>query len=112
MKVLDFAKLILLSVALSRTHLFADAYKLEVKKDKQTIRFCVHNLTYKCSDWFSVQKAGSSYESGDSSICGCIRDMKIGTGVEFNFGGFRVNFDAKNNQMNLCNGSFFQYTVA
>lgn len=33
--------------------------------------------------------------------------MKIGTGVEFNFGGLRVNFDAKNNQLNLCNGSFF-----
>ena len=106
MKVLSFVKLILLSVALSRTHLFADTYKLEVKKDKQTIRFCVHNLTYKCDDWFSVKKAGSSYESGDSSICGCIRDMKIGTGVEFNFGSFWASFDDKKNQLNLCGGYF------
>ena len=112
MKVLNFVKLIVLSVVISRTHLFADTYKLEVKKDKQTVKFCVHNLTDKYTDWFSVKKTDSSYESGDSSICGCIRDMKIGTGVEFNFGGFRVNFDAKNNQMNLCNGSFFQYAVA
>ena len=34
MKVLSFVKLTLLSVALSRTHLFADVYKLEVTKDK------------------------------------------------------------------------------
>lgn len=106
MKVLDFAKLILLSVALSRTHLFADTYKLEVKKDKQTIRFYVHNLTRKCTDWFSVKKVGGSYESGDSSICDCIRDMKIGTGIGFNFGGFWASFDDKKNQLNLCGGYF------
>ena len=106
MKVLDFVKLIVLSVVISHTHLFADTYKLEVKKDKQTVKFCVHNLTYKYTDWFSVKKVGGSYESGDSSICGYIRDMKIGTGVEFNFGGFRVKFDDKNNQLNLCDGSF------
>jgi len=106
MKVLSFVKLILLSVALSRTHLFADTYKLEVKKDKQTVKFCVHNLTYKYTDWFSVKKVGSSYEIWNSAIGGCIRDMTIGTGVEFNFGGFRVNFDDKNNQLNLCGGYF------
>lgn len=39
MKVLDFAKLILLSVALSRTHLFADTYELEVKKRQTSDTF-------------------------------------------------------------------------
>ena len=57
MKVLDFVKLIVLSVVISHTHLFADTYKLEVKKDKQTVKFCVHNLTYKCTDSFSVKKS-------------------------------------------------------
>lgn len=88
MKVLDFAKLILLSVALSRTHLFADIYKLEVTKDGKTIKFCVHSLTDGSVDWFAVRRIGNSYESGDSSICDCIRNMKIGTGIGFNFGGF------------------------
>jgi len=106
MKVLNFVKLIALSTVAFHTHLFADTYKLEVTKDQQTIRFCAHNLTRKCTDWFSVKKVGGSYESGDSSICGCIRDMKIGTGIGFNFGGFRVKFDDKNNQLNLRDGSF------
>jgi len=106
MKVLNFVKLTLLSVALSRTHLFADTYKLEVKKDKQTVKFCVHNLTYKYTDWFSVKKVGSSYEIGNSAICGCIRDMTIGTGIGFNFGGFWASFDDKKNQLNLCGGYF------
>ena len=106
MKVLSFVKLILLSVALSRTHLFADIYKLEVKKDKQTIRFCVHNLTYKCSDCFSVKKAGSSYESRDTSIGGCIWGTKVGTGIGFNFGSFYAEFDDKDNQLRLSGGCF------
>ena len=106
MKVLNFVKLILLSVALSRTHLFADTYKLEVTKDKKTIRFCVHNLTRNCSDWFSVKKAGSSYEVGNSAIGGCIWGTQVGTGVGFNFGSFRANFDDKKNQLNLCGGCF------
>lgn len=76
------------------------------KKDKQAIRFCVHNLTRKRSDWFSVKKVGGSYESGNSAIGGCIWDTQVGIGVGFNFGGFRVKFDDKNNQLNLCDGSF------
>ena len=106
MKVLNFVKFIALSVVVLHTHLFADTYELEVKKDKQTVKFCVHNLTYKYTDWFSVKKVGGSYESGDSSICGYIRDMKIGTGIEFNFGSFQANFDDEQNQLNLCGGCF------
>jgi hypothetical protein len=106
MKVLSFVKLTLLSVALSRTHLFADTYKLEVKKDKQTVKFCVHNLTRNCSDWFSVKKVGSSYEIGNSAIGGCIWDTQVGIGVGFNFGSFRANLDDKNNRLQLCGGCF------
>lgn len=106
MKVLNFVKFIALSVVALHTYLFADIYKLEIKKDKQTVKFYVHNLTRKCTDWFSVKKVGSSYESGDSSICGCIRDMKIGTGIGFNFGGFWASFDDKKKQLNLCGGYF------
>lgn len=68
--------------------------------------FACNNLTRNCSDWFSVKKVGGSYESGNSAIGGCIWDMKIGTGIEFNFGGFRVKFDDKNNQLNLYDGDF------
>ena len=32
--------------------------------------------------------------------------MKIGTGVEFNFGGFGASFDDEKNQLNLCSGYF------
>ena len=105
-KLLRLFKLIILSTILFHAYLFADTYKLEVKKDKQTVKFCVHNLTYKYTDWFSVKKVGGSYESGDSSICGYIRDMKIGTGIGFNFGGFWASFDDKKNQLNLCGGYF------
>lgn len=66
----------------------------------------MHNLTRNYSDWFFVKKVGSSYESGDSSIYGCIRDMKISTGVEFNFGGFHAKFDDKDNQLRLSGGCF------
>ena len=85
MKALDFAKLILLSVALSRTHLFADIYTLEVKKDKQTIRFIVEDLTHKCTDSFSVRKVDNSYESGDWSFGGYMEGITVGTGVAFDF---------------------------
>ena len=64
MKVLNFVKLTLLSVALSRTHLFADTYKLEVKKDKQTVKFCVHNLTYKTRIGFPSKKSAVRMKSG------------------------------------------------
>ena len=95
MKVLDFVKLIVLSVVISHTHLFADTYKLEVKKDKQTVKFCVHNLTYKYTDWFSVKKVGGSYESGDWSVGGCMEGITVGTGVTFDFGAFHASFDDK-----------------
>ncbi len=106
MKVLNFVKLIALSTVAFHTHLFADTYKLKVTKDKKTIRFCVHNLTRNCSDWFSVKKAGSSYESRDTSIGGCIWGTKVGTGIGFNFGSFYAEFDDKDNQLRLSGGCF------
>lgn len=105
MKVLNFVKLSALPV-ISRTYLFADTYKLEVTKDKQTIRFCVHNLTRKSNDWFPVKKAGSLYESGDSWIGGCIWGTKVGTDVGFSFGSFYAKFDDKNNRFRLNGGCF------
>ena len=83
MKVLDFVKFVALSVIVSHTHLLADTYKLEIKKDKQAIRFCVHNLTRKCTDAFSVKKVDGSYESGDWSVGNCMEGITIGTGVAF-----------------------------
>lgn len=88
MKVFHFAKFTFLSTVAFHTHLFADTYKLEVTKDQQTIRFCAHNLTRKCTDWFSVKKVDGSYQSGNSSICGCICGINISTVIEFNFGSF------------------------
>ena len=106
MKVFNFVKFVALSVVVSHTHLFADTYKLEIKKDKQTVKFYVHNLTRKCDDCFSVKKVGSSYENGDGSAGSCIWGTGIGIGIGFNFGGFRANFDDEKNQLNLCGGRF------
>ena len=106
MKVLDFVKFVALSVVVLHTHLFADTYKLEITRDKQTVKFCVNNMTSGGSDWFSVKKIGSSYVNGDGSVGDCIWGTGIGVGIGFNFGGFRANFDDKKNQLNLCGGHF------